>query len=75
MTEQEAAQSPPFLRIARGEPSLEELAALVTVLSAASGSRKAAVPAPGHGWSARSGFVRTALHAGPGGWLASARIR
>lgn len=72
-TEPEVA--PPFLRIVRGEPSLDEIAALVAVLSSAAGSRAGAAPAPGYAWSARSRFVRVPLSLGPGGWRASAQIR
>ncbi|MBA3279585.1 MAG: acyl-CoA carboxylase subunit epsilon [Geodermatophilaceae bacterium] len=67
--------SPPFLRIVRGEPSVEEVAALVAVLSAAASARPAAAPAPGYAWSARSRFVRAPLSAGSGGWRASALTR
>ncbi|MGI8627136.1 MAG: acyl-CoA carboxylase subunit epsilon [Geodermatophilaceae bacterium] len=63
--------SPPFLQIVRGEPSVEEIAALVAVLSAGSGARKATAPAPVFGWSARSSLMRTSLSAGHGGWRAS----
>lgn len=64
--------SPPFLRIVRGEPNTEEIAALVAVVSAAATSRTVSAPAPGYAWSARSRFVRIPLRAGPGGWRASA---
>jgi len=68
-------KSPPFLRIVRGEPSVEEIAALVAVLSAASGAREAAAPAPAFAWSARSTLLRRSLAPGHGGWRASASPR
>lgn len=64
--------SPPFLRIVRGEPRLEEIAALVAVLSSAAGARQSAASPPTFGWSARSRFLRSPLSPGPGGWRASA---
>lgn len=71
----EPERSPTFLRIVRGEPSVEEIAALVAVLSAGSGAHEAASPAPAFGWSARSSLMRSALPAGHGGWRASALRR
>ncbi|MDQ4037590.1 MAG: acyl-CoA carboxylase subunit epsilon [Actinomycetota bacterium] len=66
---------PPLLRIVRGEPSVEEIAALVAVLSAGSVARRSASPAPAFGWSARSGLVRRPPSPGHGGWRASALPR
>ncbi|MDQ3504110.1 MAG: acyl-CoA carboxylase subunit epsilon [Actinomycetota bacterium] len=71
-TEPEVAA--PFLRIVRGEPSVEDIAALVAVLSAAAGARQSAGPAAG-AWSARSRFVRAPLSSSPGGWRSSALPR
>ncbi|MBA3293390.1 MAG: acyl-CoA carboxylase subunit epsilon [Geodermatophilaceae bacterium] len=73
--ESEPESSPPFLRIVRGEPNVEEVAALVAVLSVASQSRRAAVTPPAFGWSARSRFVRAPLRAGHDGWRASSLVR
>ncbi|HEX2499659.1 MAG TPA: acyl-CoA carboxylase subunit epsilon [Actinomycetes bacterium] len=65
----------PALRVVRGEPTPEELAALVTVLAA----RAAMVPAAGSGsdavrsaWQDRSRYLRTTLPHGAGAWRASA---
>lgn len=65
----------PALRVVRGEPTPEELAALVTVLAA----RAAAVPATGSGsdparpaWQDRARYLRTTLPHGAGAWRASA---
>ena len=69
---------PPLLRVVRGEPTAEELAALVGVLAALAAR---AVPAPGRtpsaggvgGWADRRAGVRRPLPHGPGGWRAAAR--
>ncbi|WP_149259079.1 acyl-CoA carboxylase subunit epsilon [Actinomadura sp. K4S16] len=75
------ADSKPFLRVVRGDPSPEELAALVAVLTAraraAAASRAAAGPgAPPSRWADRSRLVRAPLGGaprprGPGAWRAS----
>ncbi|MDQ3717169.1 MAG: acyl-CoA carboxylase subunit epsilon [Actinomycetota bacterium] len=72
---QEPGVPPPFLRIVRGAPNAEEIAALVAVLSAVPAGRGGAVPAPGYAWSARSRLVRAPLQTGQGGWRASALPR
>jgi hypothetical protein len=64
----------PLFRVVRGNPTDEELAALVTVLSSLSG----AVPEPENrevnaGWSAYWRLLRGPIQAGPGGWRASGR--
>ncbi len=66
----------PLLRVVRGEPTPEELAALVAVLAArgsASGPQPAA-PARG-GWGDHGRAMRTALPHGPGRWRAAALPR
>ena len=64
-----------MLRIVRGAPSDEELAALATVLAAAS-LRGAADPPPrGSAWAAPAARLRTPSHRGPGAWKASALPR
>jgi len=64
----------PVLRIVRGEPTPEEAAALVAVLSAAGGGGDAPAPAaaPSSRWARRAGLVRAPVWPGPGGWRASA---
>jgi hypothetical protein len=63
----------PPLRLVRGDASPEEIAALLAVLSAASGDE--AKPATWHTsqWSSRDRAVRRPLTPGPGAWRASAR--
>ncbi|MGD0373395.1 MAG: acyl-CoA carboxylase subunit epsilon [Streptosporangiaceae bacterium] len=61
----------------KGNPTEQEIAALVAVLFA----RAAPVSAPGappvvrSEWSARSRLLRSPLHRGPGAWRASALPR
>ena len=65
----------PVLRIVRGAPSAEDVAALVAVVAAASasgGSRPRTAPASA-GWAAHEHTVRGPLAAG--GWRASAAPR
>ena len=75
-TEGSGAAARPVLRLVRGEPSPEELAALVTVLAARAAA--AAAEAPGHPaqvprvWNDRSRLVRRPLTPGPGAFRASA---
>jgi hypothetical protein len=64
----------PRLTIVRGDPTPEEIAALVTVLTArlqSSGQARAGA-APRYGWSSRSRMVRGPISRGPGAWRASA---
>ncbi len=64
----------PFLRIVRGDPTEEELAALVAVLASVGGSTEPdRTPAPG--WSAHHRKVQVTLPHGPGGWRNSALPR
>jgi len=68
----------PLLRVVRGEPTAEELAALVSVVAAlasrAAAARDAGGPASRSApplWRDRSALVRAPLRAGPGAWRAS----
>jgi Acyl-CoA carboxylase epsilon subunit len=64
----------PLLTVIRGEPTAEELAAVVVVLTARAGRAAPAVMArraPSM-WAARAGQMRPQLTAGPGAWRASA---
>ncbi|SDO35245.1 Acyl-CoA carboxylase epsilon subunit [Klenkia soli] len=64
----------PLLRVVRGEPSAEELAALTAVVAALSQRRERTRPTPLGGWASRTDAVRRPLHHGPGGWHASGRF-
>ena len=60
----------PLLRVVRGEPTAEELAALVAVVTArATASRPETTPVSV--WTDRSRLVRSCPAAGPGAWRAS----
>nr|WP_218891201.1 acyl-CoA carboxylase epsilon subunit [Actinomycetospora corticicola] len=64
------------MRIVRGDPSPEEVAALAVVLAAASGGGGAEEDTgPRSVWTERSALVRRPLHPGPGAWQASALPR
>ncbi|MDP9396888.1 MAG: acyl-CoA carboxylase subunit epsilon [Actinomycetota bacterium] len=65
MTEQ------PLLRVVRGDPTPEELAALVAVLSARP-APAAAPPVRRSVWRDPARLVRRPLRSGPGAWRASA---
>jgi hypothetical protein len=65
---------PPLLRVVRGEPSAEELAALTVVVAALAqrgGARRR--PRPVGAWASAARTHRRPLQAGPGGWQASGR--
>ena len=69
--------SRPALTIVSGQPTPEETAAVVVVLTALAGqaaSPPADSPTPSQ-WSARSRFMRAPLTPGPGAWRASALPR
>ena len=63
-----------LLRVVRGEPTAEEIAALVAVVAALARAT-AAAPTTVHrsAWADRAGLVRAPHLPGPGGWRRSAR--
>jgi len=61
----------PLLRVVRGNPSPEELAALLAVVSARSTVAAAPEPAPPSRWASRAAGLRRPLSPGPGAWRAS----
>ena len=66
----------PLLRIVKGNPTPEEVAALVAVVSgmaAAAAEAAAKEKAPRPEWSARHRLLRRPHRHGPGAWRASAR--
>jgi Acyl-CoA carboxylase epsilon subunit len=73
----DAAAGPgPALFIVRGDPSAEEVAALVAVLSARTASAGVTRPRTLRSeWSSRSRLLRAPLQRAAGGWRASARPR
>jgi hypothetical protein len=72
VNETPAPESPsaPLLRVVSGDPSPEELAALVAVV-ASLGSAAAAPPRRTPAWQAHSRKVRATYASGPGGWRSS----
>lgn len=74
MTSPDNAGGPPerpLLRVVRGEPTPEELAALVAVLTARAAAPGPGQPPPVSGWTDRARLVRPAVVPSPGGWRAS----
>lgn len=68
-----AGMERPLLRVVRGDPTPEELAALIVVL-AAKAARVTRPPAPPRSaWRDRRQLMRAPPHPGPGAWRASAR--
>jgi hypothetical protein len=64
----------PLLRVVRGEPSAEELAALTVVVAALSQPRTRRRPTPVGTWASFGDLHRPPLRPGPGGWRASGRF-
>jgi hypothetical protein len=62
----------PALRVVRGDPTAEELAALVAVLGARAAVPGAAPASPRSAWNAPAGMVRRQVSPGPDGWRRSA---
>jgi hypothetical protein len=66
----------PFLQVVRGDPTPEEIAALVAVLTARARAAAAPPTRPARSaWSDPSRRLRPALAHGPGAWRASALPR
>jgi hypothetical protein len=65
----------PLLRIVKGDPTPEEVAALVTLVSAMSAAAQAvnAKSRPRPEWAAHHRKLRGTHRHGPGAWRASAR--
>jgi hypothetical protein len=62
-----------LLRVVRGDPTDEELAALLAVLTAGTASREVRANAGRSAWHHPARLVRRPVTSGPGGWTASAR--
>jgi acyl-CoA carboxylase epsilon subunit len=72
----DVAASDPVLQIVAGQPTAEETAAVVVVLSALASQAPPAPPAPARSqWAARPRLLREPVSPGPGGWRASALPR
>jgi hypothetical protein len=68
----ESSPEQPVLRIVRGEPTPDELAAVTVVLTALSRRDPEPVAASAGGWSDLSLRIRRIPAAGPGAWRNSA---
>ncbi len=70
MTDQPPTETTPLLRIVKGDPSVEELAALVAVVASLGGS---AAPATRRTpvWNAPARMQRQVLRSGQGAWRGS----
>jgi len=73
MTDTDQAQRP-LLRIVKGDPTAEELAALTVVVAALSQRRARRRPTPVSAWADPADGHRRPLRPGPGGWRASGRF-
>ncbi|MGH8867853.1 MAG: acyl-CoA carboxylase subunit epsilon [Actinomycetes bacterium] len=62
----------PVLRVVRGDPSPEEIAALVAVLASRTAAGEPRPSAPVSRWADRAALLRRPLSHGPGSWRASA---
>ncbi|MGY1807087.1 acyl-CoA carboxylase subunit epsilon [Blastococcus sp. SYSU D00669] len=67
-------QPQPLLRVVRGEPTAEELAALTVVVAALSRRRARTRPTPVGAWGSYGDAHRAPVRPGPGGWRASGRF-
>jgi hypothetical protein len=70
----DAAPQRPLLRVVKGEPSAEELAALTVVVAALSQRRSRRRPVPVGAWASYGDTHRRPLVHGPGGWRAAGRF-
>jgi acyl-CoA carboxylase epsilon subunit len=68
-----SSSTPPLLRVVRGEPTTEELAALTVVVAALSQGRARKRPTPIGAWASYGDAHRRPLRQGPGGWRAAGR--
>ena len=75
MSGEGSAERAPLLRVVRGEPTAEELAALVAVVAARATGEGGPGAARRTAWNDPARLVRTPVHVGPGGWRASALPR
>jgi hypothetical protein len=77
-TDDQPAQPRPVLRVVKGEPTAEELAALTVVVAALSQRRSQGRsqrrPTPVGAWASYSDAHRRPLQVGHGGWRAAGRF-
>ncbi len=67
--------TPPLLRVVKGDPSAEELAALLVVVTALPQPRsRRRRPTPVGAWASYADAHRRPFQVGPGGWRAAGRF-
>lgn len=71
----DASADVPVIRVERGNPTPEQLAALTVVLTAASSGSAGQREPRTSLWTARTPFARARPAVGPGGWRASSLPR
>lgn len=71
MSAADGAPARPLLSVVRGEPTPEQLAALIAVVAARASAGSPVEAAPQRSLWSRP-VLRTPLHPGPGAWRASA---
>jgi acyl-CoA carboxylase epsilon subunit len=64
----------PLLRVLKGEPTAEEIAALTVVVAAMSQRRARRRPTPVGAWASYADGHRRPPQPGPGGWRAAGRF-
>ncbi len=64
----------PLLRIVKGEPSAEEVAALTVVVATLSQRRSRRRPTPVGAWASYADGHRRSFETGHGGWRAAGRF-
>ena len=64
----------PLLRVVKGEPTAEELAALTVVVATLSQRRERRRPTPVGTWASYADGHRVQPQPGPGGWRAAGRF-
>ena len=72
---EDAAAERPLLRVVRGAPTPDELAALVAVVAARASGAAEPEPARTSPWASRAAQLRQPLRPGPGAWAAGSRTR
>lgn len=73
MTDEPLELRPPEIRITQGNPTDEEIAAVVAVLASVSGPQPVAEPAQRSGWAAYWRAVHAPLQPGAASWKAAYR--
>jgi len=68
-------EQPAILTVVRGNPTDDEVAALVMVIAVSAAETATVEPDPVGGWSDPQAAVRAPVTVGPGSWVAAGRVR